>query len=205
MGVNKNIIRFIVDNIDEILEHNEVREAIIKHDVRKKAEEEKKAMEIRKLKQAKIDVEEEKNNLEEYNKRIVNNGKYSFRLFYEDFLVNYLYTLKGKGIEPTVITQAEVMAYAGVIVQKISAYIDLDDMRIQEFYKKYNAFFKRIADDNTEIVGELSTADLSKMFHIYLPYEIMPIITDEDVRKEALRIYENAHKTYKYTNKKKSS
>lgn len=197
MGVNKNFIDFIVDNIDEILSYQEVRNAIASHDIKKRLEEDKKKEEAAKLKQAKINLKEQKNNLKEYELRF-NNG-ITFIIFYEDLIVNYLFTLKAKGIEPKVITQGEIIQYGGLLLSHlkengIHAVINLDDMKIAEFYKKHSAFFKRIANEDTEIVGELSTADISKLFHIYLPYQIMPSIIDEEVRTKTEKIYKDACK-----------
>ena len=94
MGVNKNLIKFIVDNIDEILSYQEVRNAIASHDIKMRLEEDKKKEEAAKLKQAKIDLEEQKNNLKEYELRF-NNG-ITFIIFYFSISASYnsLYDLQ---------------------------------------------------------------------------------------------------------------
>ncbi|MBR4830279.1 MAG: hypothetical protein IKZ96_00730 [Bacilli bacterium] len=185
--VDKKLIDTIVENIDEVLKYPEVRNAIVDHDIKEKQ------------KTKKIDIKTD--NIKEFSLRF--NDGITFILFYEDFIVNYLFTLKTYGINPKVITHGEIIQYGCLLLTSLKdngvyAVMNLEELKTNEFYKKYSAFFKRIENDDVEIVGDISTADIGKLFQVYLPFQIMPSIIDNDVRNKTKNIYDKTCKRYKY-------
>ena len=227
MGVNKAFIDYIVENIGDILEHPEVRKAIVDYDTKKKAEEEIQKLKMTQLKQAKIDLAKQKNDVIEYKKRYSETDHtVNINLFFEDVLMIYIYILKTKNIEPEVITRGEIDNFCGTLqsyfigmkaarkkhvegkdvdIEKVvCVYLNFDDMRMQEFYQRFNQFFKRIQDDDTEILNQLTISDIGSLYLSILPTEVYHALTDEGVRNKVVEIFKGIHKTYKFEDKKNS-
>ena len=93
----------------------------------------------------------------------------------------YIYILKTKNIEPEVITRGEIDNFCGTLqsyfigmkaarkkhvegkdvdIEKVvCVYLNFDDMRMQEFYQRFNQFFKRIQDDYRKALEKLQYSE----------------------------------------------